>query len=224
MHPAISIVNALVLIVMLASGLPLALSLAAGIILPLLLYSYVIRAFPDLRAVFRLRWLFLSILVLYLLFPPLVGGWQTELIAGLLEAGKRILALILIVILVQLMFTLSSRQQILAGLLWLLRPLKVVGVPVERFALRLMLVLEITPRVQRQLAAETENAALPDTKIARLRQLAGRLTAAYARVVEEAERSPLTPVAVPVLAAPAVWQWLLPCLLFGLFGGIVKAV
>lgn len=224
MHPAIIIINALLLIVMLASGLPLAVLSAATIILLLLARSYTVKALPDLTAVLRLRWLFLSILVLYLLFPPVAGSWQEELLAGLMEAGKRILALVLIVILVQLMFSMGSRQQVLAGLLWLLRPLTRLGLPVERFALRLMLVMEITPQVQNLLAARPAvRAAGDDNPAARVRRLVGRLAAAYEGVLAEAEHSPRTAIKVPVLHAPELWQWLLPCLLAGLFSGIVAA-
>lgn len=224
MHPAISLINALLLIVMLASGLPLAALLAAVIVLLLLVCSYTLDTSPDLTAVMRLRWLFLGILVLYLVFPPVVGAWQQELLAGLAEAGKRILALVLIVVLVQLLFSMNSREQVLAGLLWLLRPFAGAGLPVERFALRLMLVMEITPQVQKILARPANIPPADNNKLAsRLRQLAVRLTSAFERVLSEAEHDHHAAIRVPVLRPPPAWQWLLPCLLAGIFSGIVAA-
>ncbi len=221
MHPAIRIVDCLLLIVMLASGLPLAFFLAAIIITGLLLLSYRCQCFPDITAIWRLRWLFASILFLYLLFPPVAGGsWQQQLTAGVAEAGMRIGALIAIVLLVQILFAMTDRRSVLAGLLWLLQPLARVGLPVERFALRLMLVMEIVPRAQDLLRQHHDNEQVSGGRIQKLVQ---RLTAAYARVIHEAENTPRDRIQLPVLHAPAVHEWLSPCLLAGLMIGLTVA-
>ena len=222
MHPAIRIVNCLLLIMMLASGIPLAFFISLGVTLLLLAWRYRQDSLPDITAAWRLRWLFASILVLYILFPPIAEvGWLAALAAAFLEAGLRIGALIAIVMLVQTLFAMTERQHVIAGLLWLLKPLTVIGIPVERFTLRLMLVMEVVPQAQALLKQQDRNENVADGRIARAGK---RLTSAYARVIEAAEREPHDMIDVPVLPPPLLHEWLSPFLLTGLLLGVSLAV
>lgn len=222
MHPAIRIVNCLLLIMMLASGIPLAFFISLGVTLLLLIWRYRQAGLPDITAAWRLRWLFVSILILYLLFPPVTDiGWAEALPVALMVAGQRIGALIAIVMLVQTLFAVTERQHVIAGLLWLLKPLAVVGIPIERFALRLMLIMDLVPQAQALLKQQHTDENAGDR---RLKRAGKRLTSAYARVVEAAEREPHGTIEVPVLPSPLLHEWLSPFLLVGLIIGMALAV
>lgn len=220
MHPAIRILDCLILITMLASGQHMAVLVAVFITALLLIKAVRYGCYPDFRAIFRLRWLFLSILALYLLFPPLpaTGGYD-HLAAGLREALMRITALIGIVLLVQTLFALTDRSQVLAGLLWLLKPVTATGVSVERFALRLLLVLEITPRVQ-VLLRSTSSATCSGNRFTRF---ADQLAESFRLVHAEMNRSPQGDIEVPRLPAPSALQWFTPLLLSSCLVGIALA-
>jgi energy-coupling factor transport system permease protein len=99
------------------------------------------------RIVRRMRWLFISLIIIYALSTP--GEYIPELLAyasptyegfvlGLMQITKLLIALASL----SLLFASSSKQDLIAGLYMLLTPLKFVGLNVERFSARLMLTLD----------------------------------------------------------------------------------
>lgn len=100
-----------------------------------------------LHAVRRMRWLFLSLLVIYAfgtpgelipLFPVNFSPTFEGLQLGWLQIEKLLIALTVL----SLLLISSSREQMLLGLYMLLMPFKFIGLNVERFAARLMLTLD----------------------------------------------------------------------------------
>lgn len=104
-----------------------------------------IRSFT--RVVMRMRWLFISILVIYGLgtpgeliphipldFAPTFDGLQL----GLLHIERITIALATL----NILFITGSKQDLILGLYILLSPLKYVGLNIEKFAVRLFLTLE----------------------------------------------------------------------------------
>ena len=100
-----------------------------------------------LRIVIRMRWLFISLLIIYAFTTP--GEYIPELLAyasptyegcvlGLLQITKLLIALASL----SLLFASSSKQDLIAGLYMLLTPLKLFGLNPERFSARLMLTLD----------------------------------------------------------------------------------
>lgn len=100
-----------------------------------------------LRVVRRMRWLFVSLLIIYAFTTP--GEYIPELLAyasptyegcvlGLLQITKLLIALASL----SLLFASSSKQDLIAGLYMLLTPLKLFGLNTERFSARLMLTLD----------------------------------------------------------------------------------
>jgi energy-coupling factor transport system permease protein len=100
-----------------------------------------------LHAVRRMRWLFLSIFIIYAFgtpgelipnfpvnFAPTFEGAQL----GLVQVEKLLIALAAL----SLLLTSSPREKMLLGLYMLLLPFKFFGLNVERFAARLMLTLD----------------------------------------------------------------------------------
>ena len=100
-----------------------------------------------LRVVKRMRWLFISLLIIYAFTTP--GKYIPQLLAyasptyegcifGLLQITKLLIALASL----SLLFSGSSKQELIAGLYMLLTPLKLLGLNVERFSARLLLTLD----------------------------------------------------------------------------------
>jgi energy-coupling factor transport system permease protein len=94
-----------------------------------------------------MRWLFVSLLIIYAFTTP--GEYIPELLAyasptyegcvlGLLQINKLLIALSSL----SLLFASSSKQDLIAGLYMLLTPLKFFGLNVERFSARLLLTLD----------------------------------------------------------------------------------
>ena len=98
-------------------------------------------------AVRRMRWLFLSLLMIYAfgtpgelipLFPVSFSPTFEGLQLGLLQIEKLLIALAAL----SLLLLSSSRAQMLLGIYMLLMPFKFLGLNIERFAARLMLTLD----------------------------------------------------------------------------------
>ncbi len=111
-----------------------------------------------LHAVRRMRWLLLSILIIYAFgtpgelipafsvnFAPTYEGLQS----GFVQIEKLLIALAAL----SLLLTSSPREQMMLGLYMLLLPLKFAGLNIERFAARLMLTLNYVE----ELAAKDKN-------------------------------------------------------------------
>lgn len=159
----------------------------------------------------QLRWFFLVIAVFYgwwtpgtLLVPAL--GPASPTLAGMAEAGQRITALILLVIAVQLLFITTPRGVLVGALHWWLRPLGWLGLDADRFALRLVLVLELVPALRQQLRDARERVRGAGLR----RQVIGLAAGVFEELVQAVERAPFTPVRVPQLPPVPARAWLPP--------------
>ena len=98
----------------------------------------------------RLRWFFLSIIILYLWFYPgvelipLMGSFSPVL-EGVNEAALRITSLLIVISYSVFFLKLTPLGEIISAIQYLLTPLSFLGVRIDRFALRLGLVLSIVP-------------------------------------------------------------------------------
>lgn len=95
----------------------------------------------------QLRWLFLSIILVYAFstpgefvqsFSPLVWMSYEGILAGLRQVAIILLAIAGLAIL----FSRTKPVDMVAGLYYLLKPLQLVGVPATRIAIRLLLTLQ----------------------------------------------------------------------------------
>ena len=144
MHPLVKLLYFILLLLLtsLAGGIELFLLL---MVFCLLLLVFKNKSF--LLAVRRMRWLFLSLLIIYAFgtpgelvpmfpvnFAPTFEGIQL----GWMQIEKLLIALAAL----SLLLISSSREQMLLGLYMLLIPFKFIGLNVERFAARLMLTLD----------------------------------------------------------------------------------
>ncbi len=153
LHPAFRIV----LLVALAAMLFRYSLLAMGLVLAgLLLAAAFAGVLPRVgKAIRRIRWLLLSIAVIYLVVAPepAGGGWMPawpDVILALKRAG----VLVVLVAAVEILRLRTPAPEMAAGLVQLLGPLRRIGVNVERFSRRLALTLEAVPATA-EMVAET---------------------------------------------------------------------
>lgn len=98
----------------------------------------------------RLRWFFLSIIILYFWFYPGTDlfpfmGRFSPAIEGVNEAGLRITSLLIVISYSVFLLKLTPRGEIISAIQFILSPLTYLGIDSNRFALRLGLVLSIVP-------------------------------------------------------------------------------
>lgn len=153
--------------------------------------------------VLRLRWLLLSIGVLYLGFTPgePLSVWTPGLSwEGLWEGSRRILVLITLLAAVYWLLVTTPVPQLVAAMDQLMRPLQWLGVPTQRVTARIALTLAAVDGVE---------ARYRKLKASGLKGLA--LAAAW---IDDIEQTPpeVTHVAV-TLPWPRAWEWLLLALM-----------
>ena len=138
---------ALAAAVYVAKPVELAVLLAACI--ALMLYY---RTDNFLKLLRKMRWLLLFLLVIYAFNTPgeYLRGWPFDfaptyegLQAGLLQAGR----ISIMLAGVSILLTITSRESLMAGFFLLLYPLKGIGLPPERLAVRLWLTLHYVETV-----------------------------------------------------------------------------
>lgn len=157
----------------------------------------------------RLRWLFLAILILYVgLTPgtPVLSFLPGISIEGLSEGARRALVLAALLAAVFWLTQVTAMPQLAGGLLWLLRPLRVLGIDDRRLGLRLALALDYVAEAGKLVDGVRQGArsGLIDAAADAIRQ------------AESLSREHHADVSVPRVPAPAAWQWLAPAALFAL--------
>ena len=169
----------------------------------------------------RLRWLFLSILILYAWFTPgqaLFDLPQTRFMptyeglqAGLLQVSSLILIVLALVILVSGL----ARERLLAAIYWLSRPVGLLGISREHLVVRLVLAMAYVPRLQMHLGEVMTRSAQAEVKgLRRIAAVAGNL---FAEVQQRAEQAENEEVAIATLPPPSFVQWLYPLFVMALF-------
>jgi energy-coupling factor transport system permease protein len=232
LHAAIKIVSFLVFGAAMTLGRA-HLLLAGAVLLAALYFTGQARLAPALVMLRRLRWLLLSILMVYLFFTPGQLLWPGvawgPTVPGLGEGLRRVAALALLAGAVSWVLGGTAQDELLSALLWCLRPLTWVGVAPERLAVRITLTLEAVGTAQR-LYREVAATAAPRPR-GRVAGLAQAASAWLQEVMRAAEAQPLRAITLPARSHPPPWQWLIPLGLAGLLllvhvyhGGLVRLV
>ena len=143
MHPFVKIAYFFFLLLLLQYLSPSSIAVLCGLIC---LMAAVLNLPHFSQLIKRMRWLFLSLLLVYayatpgeyLAFLPLnVAPSYEGLHLGLMQIGKLLIA----VASLSALFASASKSQLMAGLWTLLSPLRLVGLNVERFTVRMLLTL-----------------------------------------------------------------------------------
>lgn len=235
MHAVIKIICFLIFAAAMAVGDPAVLLLGALLVAPLYLFRLSTggRAplAPALVMLKRLRWLFLSIFVIYLFFTPGVLLWP-ELLGGPTREGvvlglSRIAVLVLIVAAVNVLLTSTGQDEFLAAIHWCLQPLSWLGVSHERLAVRISLTLESVSAVraayrrESRVGDEGATAAIEVSATGpRLHMIASTAQRLFSQVVREAHAAPLREIALPAQSRPPLLQWGIPLLLLAVIVGV----
>lgn len=181
----------------------------------------------------RMRWLFLSMLVVYFWFTPgrqvfpaldeFSPSWQ-----GIEIGCLRIGSLVMIVTAVNIIIRSTSTELLTSGLLWLLAPLRAIGLPHERLALRTVLTFNMISEIQyefdllkRAKREKPTSDSEPHTVLMRFFSRLDRLgrfgADLISNILAKAQQSGDQSIELPAEPAPPLLQWALPILLLGGF-------
>ncbi len=150
-HPVIKIVSLIILSIFSTQGGWNNLYLTIAIILPF--YFFRMELFTSaLRMTFKLKWLFLSILLVYFFFSHQANHLSSALL--------RIFVLISIIFSVNLFLNTSTIEQILESLLWLFIPLKLLNINIERLSLRAVLTIEYIDTLTNKIEQHKNNISI----------------------------------------------------------------
>jgi energy-coupling factor transporter transmembrane protein EcfT len=207
-HPAFRILLLLVLAGMLFRYSLPAMALALGLLLALAFATgaEVLRGIS--RSLHRIRWLLLSIVVIYLWIAPEPGiagrPWYLPSWGELDTALRRSGVLVVLVTAVELLRRRTAVTDIAAGLVMLLAPLARLGIDTTVFARRLALTLEAVPQTAQRVAH-----AAARRRIRRGVAGWGDAAAGLVRDIETGAASVPPDARLPTLAAPRLRDWLL---------------
>lgn len=219
MHPLIRVTCFLVFAAWLALGGPG--RLWCGAALMVLAYALMPAASlrPALAMSYRLRWFFLSLLIVYGWFTPGSPLWADpgSRLAALLPSPEglgaglaRALALVLIVFAVNLLLRSSSRDELLAAVYGLARPLAACGLSRERLALRMVLVMEALDGTR---ALVKGRLAERPRGVPGLRAIGRFVSELLREVIARAEQRPGEGISLMLGGPPPALQWSYPVLL-----------
>ena len=205
LHPAFRILLLLALAAMLFRYSLPAVILALAVLLAFAAASGREMLAAVLKAVRRIRWLLLSIVVIYLWIAPEPGAAGSAWLPSWSEldiALRRSGVLVVLVVAVELLRRHTGALAMAAGLVALLRPLGKLGVDIETFARRLALTLEAVP-----LTAERVAGAASGRKAGFAGW--GDAAAVLVRDIEQSAADLPASAALPALDPPGVRDWLL---------------
>lgn len=174
------------------------------------------------RSIARLRFLWLSLLVLYFWFTPgealwpRLGEWSPT-VSGIAQGAVRVGVLLLMVAAAHLLLQSTSTERLVGAVYWLCRPLQCLGFDRARFALRLVLVLETVPRLTQQLRSETPGTRASGSRFgAHVAMLRHRIGLA----LSGADHAVCRQVTLPLDERAPRWQWLYALLVVLVMGGV----
>ncbi len=235
MHPAIKLISLITVAVFLTQGNTVTLLITGALLLPfyIVIPSLWQSAFSMIS---RLKLFFLSIILVYLFLSP--ATWSELLDMNiLLQVATpglfRISVLIVIIFSVNLYLKTTSKEDILASLIWLFKPLNYFNITIDRFALRAVMTLEyiehlnhkLTQYKQRKLQEKKRQKKLKDNTATTLRQklqmtkhvflnLVSQSAIILQDVLNEAENTSGKQYTIDCLQAPSFIQFIIPVLLF----------
>lgn len=171
------------------------------------------------RSLRRIRWLLLSLAVIYLLVAPEpnpgTGGGYLPAWTDVELALRRAGVLVLLVSVVELIRQTTPAPELASAVALCLTPLRWIGVDTDRFSRRVALTLEAVPRTADAVAQAAGEAGI------RARHLSGwsEVAAALVRDIEAGATHTPPHAELPRLPRPAPGDWLiLAAVLGGVFG------
>ncbi|MBN4073666.1 hypothetical protein JYU18_00190 [bacterium AH-315-E07] len=165
----------------------------------------------------RMRWFFLSILVIYFWFTPgrafspaLSNALWFPSVDGVKLGLIRVACLVLIIAAVSALLQSTRREQLFAAIYSLVAWTRYLGLSPERFAVRSTLTLEVMAKVQEMIAVKKSGIEPAATVKARIASLANATSGVFVDVYKNAQQAELTPVTLNQAEPLKLWQWLYP--------------
>ena len=162
----------------------------------------------------RMKWFWISLLILYGWFIPGTPVFIFENISveyipsieGLSAGGLRAVALLSIVSAVVLMMKSTSQEELIVSIMWLISPLRLFKIKTAQFSARLVLTLDTV--------TNTENSikdALDETnkQISIFQRGIDSIATLLVNIETQAIKNSDTKIVLPQLAAPELYQWLI---------------
>ncbi|MBL1433848.1 MAG: hypothetical protein COB94_010500 [Gammaproteobacteria bacterium] len=177
----------------------------------------------------RMRWFFLSILVIYFWFTPgeafspeLAKSLWFPSVDGVEQGVIRVACLILIIAAVSALLQSTTREQLFSAIYSLIGWTRHVGLSPERFAVRATLTLESLTEIQSMISTSKAQLSSPPGIKARIVGLANATSNVFVAVYNNAQQSELTSVTLDDAEPLRAWQWLYPLSLIALFAAALK--
>ena len=215
MHPAIRVFSVIIAIVFLTKPhWNIVLSILC-LSLSFLMFKGSTLLLSSLKMLWRLKWLYLSILIVYGWFSPgeaivtldTIDAAYIPTVEGLQVGALRVLVLVTIVSMVAGLLLSLERPQLVSAIIFLSKPLSIIGIDSSRFALLLVLTLD------KVLVAETTMHEMLSNNQERkglLNKASSLLKDALLNIEKESEQQQIIEMKINEISAPPLWQWLLP--------------
>src|SRR3569832_1935972 len=215
MHPVIRLVSFMMLSLALAVGGWLHLLLGALVAAVLFARAGAAAWVTIMPMMRRMRWLWLSLVVIYFWFTPGVAvvpvpdtwaAWVPTA-EGLAQNTLRIATHTKKKKTAGLLLHLTSREQLFAALHWLTAPLGLFGVTHKRVAVRVALTLAAVAEVRSEVQEKPSREERPHTRWTRW---GDRVASLFRTVVSRAETASCDEMELSPRPAPPLRQWLWP--------------
>lgn len=160
LHPAIKILL-FILMAVLIPHLKLLTLFGLAFVLSLALIFFRVRSFISMMR--RMRWLFLSMLVVYAYTTPgeYLSNWPLDLAPsyeGLSDGIHQVFSVSLVLAGISILLATSTRESLMVGIYTLIKPLSILSVSPERFTARLYLTLQYIERAKKQCVKQDRSA------------------------------------------------------------------
>lgn len=222
MHPVIRVFSVIITIAFLASPARETVLLVIIFSLGLLPFKEPALLHSSLKMLWRLKWLYISILVVYGWFTPgevivdlqEINTSYLPTVEGLQMGVLRIGVLIAIVSLISSLIQTIEKEKLVSAIIWLSAPLRIIGFNTQRFSLLLVLSLDKV-----LLSETTMRECLRDNKqqTGLLNSASKVIAGALANVENIANQEQIVDISISDISAPPLWQWLLPLMLATIF-------
>jgi len=180
-----------------------------------------------LNMIWRLKWFYISIFILFSLFTPNEIGSFSELsnqqFDGIISVFYypfiKIAALVLIVMSVMVLIVSIPKQELIASLIYLSKPLSIFGFSSERFAVRVYLIIEFVEILPTLINTSLEHGQSENNinfKI-KIKQIVFRLCHVVNKVYTLAESAECKIVHYEKMKLPDLYQWSYLLICIGLF-------
>jgi len=228
MHIVIRLVCLITLIILLA--LTTWTGILATLFLALIFISIKRTMFKQvLKMCWRLKWFYLSLIISFGWFNSgdvIAVKYVSESLLpthqGLLEGLLRALAMVAIVSWVAIVMNSCTREELIAGIVWLCKPLSIFGVESQRFALRLVMTLEYTAGSQQMIKQQLEIKS-DEGLINRMSNTLTEILISLEKSIKSSTQDDAMAksIQLPLIQHPPHWQWSWPLLLIFCFYSIL---